>query len=413
MSGRPLRIGYFTPEYPTQAYTGGIGSYVRQTAQSMVDFGHSACVLLWGRPWGERLWDGPVLVYGVGKPGLAPELPKQMGKSASLVLARRLSKSARSLNLDLIEVPEWGGATAFLGPVKPRGLAVVVRLHTCSAISRLANNTKPSTFRKRLDFMLEDWLESRAISTADAVTAVSRVTVDLTRKLLRIPRDDFYVIPNPVGSLFWKTIREDRSLPNPSVLFVGRLEWRKGADLLVRAIPAILDQHPTARLILAGSDTGTGPGGCSMLSYLNSLLPDELRSQVSFLGHVEPTRLAGLYHQATVCVFPSRWEAFGIVCAEAMASGVPVIVSDAEGFRELVEDGETGLVAKGEDSKALAAEIIRLLSDTSLGARLARAAHAIALERFEAGTVAKSMLRVYRGALRNSRLGRGTQKETT
>jgi glycosyltransferase involved in cell wall biosynthesis len=395
---RPLRIGFLTPEYPTEAYSGGIGSYVRQMAHSLTELGHSVFVLL-AVPSGEGVtWDGPVPIHRVPQSGLTARLPEPLAKCSSPIFARRLARLAGKLGLDVLEAPEFGGLTAFLHAFKPHGLHVVVRLHTCSAICRSLANSKPQSMRIQLAHRGQDWLEKRAIETADSVTAISRATVDLTTTMLGIKRTDFHVTPNPVNELFFSSTDTAPASGEPLVVFAGRLEWRKGPDILMRALPVLFERHPKTRVCLAGGDTNTAPGGVSGLTYLSSLIPESARAQVEFSGFLQPEQLLKKYREAAVCVFPSRWEGFGLVAAEAMACGKAVVVSDTPGFRELISDGETGLFANAEDPQELASAIDVLLSDSRLRNALGAAAGRDVRARFRGNSVGKSILRVYRDA---------------
>jgi glycosyltransferase involved in cell wall biosynthesis len=335
----------------------------------------------------------------VSVPGFGAFLPRPLGKVSGVIFARHLAELARKLNLEVLEAPEFGGLTALLNLFKPPELCVVVRLHTCTSICRSLDGRHPPSIGDRLRDARKDWMERRAIRTADSVTAISKANVDLTRRMLGVRRDDFLVTPNPVNDLFFLSA-EDAPVPGaPLVLFVGRLQWLKGPDLLVKALPAIAGRHPDARFCLVGGDTNTGPGGTSMLAHLLSLVPEPARSRVDFAGALKPEEVVKRYRQATVCVFPSRWEGFGLVAAEAMACGKAVVVTDVGGFRGVVADGETGLVAKREGTESLASAIDRLLRDGALRARLGAAAREVARLRFHGTVVAGSMIGVYRAAI--------------
>jgi glycosyltransferase involved in cell wall biosynthesis len=395
---RPLRIGFVTNEYPTEGFTGGIGSYVRQMSYSLAEMGHSPFVLIYV-PSGEGLaWDGPVPIHRTRLSGYASRLPWPFGRNASLLSARALAKLSTELNLDVLESPEWGGFTAFLSLVKPPGLRVVVRLHTCSAIVRNANMWRPRSIEDWLECHRSDIAERRAILTADVVTAVSKAIGEETKKALRLPRADFAVIPNSVNDSAFGAAENGSASEDPVVLFAGRLEWRKGPDLLVRAIPLILERHPGVIFRFAGMDTPTGPNGISMKSHLESLLPEAARRSVDFCGHLSPPQLEKLFREATVCVFPSRYEGLPMVCLEAMARGKAIVTTDLPGFCELILDNETGMIAKGEDPRSLATAVVKLVSDSTLRTKLGEAARGTAHSCFHSAVVAKSMLQIYRGS---------------
>lgn len=394
MTYRKLKIGFLTTEYPTEGFTGGIGSYVRQMVQSLAGLGHSVFVLFHTSAAEGISWDGAVPVYKFHASGFGSQLPWPVGKGASLVFARRLAKLANQLDLDLLEAPEWLGLTAFLGLVKSEKLHVIVRLHTCSSIIRSSNNSRPTSLRERIDNVRRDWAEKRAIITADTVTAVSKSIGAQTSSALHLAKADFEVVPNSVNVSAQR--QSNAEAGRPVILFVGRLEWRKGTDLLIRAIPSVLRAQPDVLFRLAGLDTLTAPGGTSMKEYLQQLLPTGAASNVEFCGHLGPTQLENMFCEASVCVFPSRYEGLPMVCLEAMARGKAIVATDLPGFCELISDGENGLITKSEDPQDLASALVRLIADAPLRDKLGHAAHKTAQEGFDSTVVADSMLRIYR-----------------
>lgn len=176
--------------------------------------------------------------------------------------------------------------------------------------------------------------------------------------------------------------RELNPAGGPVLLFVGRLVEKKGARYAVEAMPAILEERPDARLIVVGD----GPER----EMLETLAADRgVAASVRFLGAFANDRLPELYASADIFVGPSVVEAngdtesFGVVFAEAMASGCVVVTTDVGGIADLVQDGETGIVVPPQDSHAISAAVLRLLDDSVLrdGLRL-RALRAIR-ERFD------------------------------
>ena len=396
MPDRPLKIGFVTTEYPTEGFTGGIGSYVRQMAHSLTGLGHTVFVLFHDASSEGLSWDGPIAIHRFRAKGLISRLPWPFGSGASLLLARVLAKLASELDLDVLEAPEWLGLTAFLSLVKPAKLRVVVRLHTCSSIIRRTNRSRPASLRERIDYVRRDWAERRAIQTADRVTAVSKAIGGETKNALRLATDNFRVIPNAVKDSAFTSVHEAKGSSIPVVLFVGRLEWRKGPDLLIKAIPAVVQRQPNVIFRFAGLDTQTGPGSSSMKAYLEGLLAPEYRESVEFCGHLGPAELEEVFRTATLCVFPSRYEGLPMVCLEAMARGKAIVTTDLPGFCELITDDESGLIVKAEDPGALAAALLKLILADQLRAKLGDNAREIARTHFNSTAVATSMLEVYR-----------------
>jgi glycosyltransferase involved in cell wall biosynthesis len=141
---------------------------------------------------------------------------------------------------------------------------------------------------------------------------------------------------------------------DPALLFVGGNFYRKGLDVLLRALPLV----PGAHLHVAGHD--------------RARMPDS--PQVTYHGRVSPARVAQLMTSADQFVMPSRREALGLVYLEAARAGIPVIAGDRGGVRDIVKHLQSGLLVPIEDPEALAGAILLLQSDPALCDSLVRAA---------------------------------------
>ena len=168
------------------------------------------------------------------------------------------------------------------------------------------------------------------------------------------------VAPAPAGS------------DGTTVLFVGRLEARKGIDLLLAGAADLLGRHPDATIVVAGDDTLPAPGG-TYRSAFEAATPPALARRVRFLGPVDDATLSALYARCDVLVVPSRFESFGLMLLEAMMFAKPVVAAAVGGMREIVVDEETGLLVPPEDAVALRDALSRLLTSSGLRARLGEA----------------------------------------
>ena len=172
----------------------------------------------------------------------------------------------------------------------------------------------------------------------------------------------------------------------PMVLFVGRLRYYKGVDVLLRAAR---DIH--ARIAIVGD----GPFEPSLRTVHRQL---DLRDRVEFLGAQNEFELLALYRAARVCVLPSthRSEALGIAMIEAMASGRPVVSTElGTGTSWVNQHGDTGLVVPPGDAVSLAAAINLLLDDAEMAERYGAAARERARREFSHDVMAERVLRVY------------------
>ena len=153
----------------------------------------------------------------------------------------------------------------------------------------------------------------------------------------------------------------------PVLLFVGRIQPLKGADVAVRALAALPGGPEPATLLLVGGPSG--PDGDAELARLHALVAElGLRERVRFLAPRPHGDLASFYRAADVCLVPSRSESFGLVALEAAACGTPVVAAAVGGLRTLVAHGVSGYLVDGRDPDAYAAYVAKLLDDPAMAA---------------------------------------------
>src|SRR5205807_5816773 len=151
----------------------------------------------------------------------------------------------------------------------------------------------------------------------------------------------------------------------PLLLYFGRLEWEKGVQDLLAALPDIRRAHPGTRLVVAGQ----GRHREELVEQSRKL---RVRRAVTFAGHLPDRELRAVLAAADSVVLPSRYEPFGIVALEAAAAQAPLIASTAGGLGEVVIDGVTGLAFTPGDVPALTAAVDTVLRDREAAARRAR-----------------------------------------
>ena len=178
------------------------------------------------------------------------------------------------------------------------------------------------------------------------------------------------------------------NLESPALLYAGRLIKWKGVEYLLRSLPRL--REPWSALWIAGEGPYEGD--------LREIARDTgVEDRVVFLGKVEQSDLAALYRSAGMLVATSFVnETFGMALGEAMACRAAVVASDFGGFREVVVDGETGLLARPQDPVDLAAKIDALLADPGLRRKMGAAGRERVLRLFSWEAVAARLVEVYR-----------------
>lgn len=188
----------------------------------------------------------------------------------------------------------------------------------------------------------------------DRMVAVSRDVAEHHAAHSGLPLHRYHIIPNGIDVAAYardaaarKRLRGQWGVSEGRVVIaaVGRLDRQKGLDVLLRAMAMLFARNPDLRLVIAGE----GPQRRELEALVQEL---RLGACVRLLGFVQDVR--AVLSAADVFAMPSRWEGFGLAAAEAMAAGLPVVASRAEGLREVVEDGKTGLLVDAEDAAGLA-----------------------------------------------------------
>lgn len=316
-----MRIALITPEYPGCGPAFGVGRYVRDLGECLSEAGNDVRVLA-------ATDTGCFSVT----PGQTPQL---QGSTHPHLLLRPL-QAARWLDTelarfapDVLDVPNWGGLGSFLRTPIPH----VVRLVTSAA--------DPSLARRDALLPVRLALENASVQRAALLVADSAAMADVGRRIYgRMAEVVIHLAYR--GSIAPLTPRDQ-----PAVLFVGRLETRKGVDVLLDAWPAVLAACPTAHLHVVGSDRS---GLARRLA---------ISAGVTWHGQADDATVAQLRGQCLVQAIPSRFESFGLVALEAWAAGMAVVASDVGGLPAIV--GDAGLLVPANDHSALAQALLTAL----------------------------------------------------
>lgn len=243
-----------------------------------------------------------------------------------------------------------------------------------------------------------DMAESSLVQDAQAVITCSDAMSREVQDYFGAAHDKVWVIPNGVYPGQFDALRNQDLTAfraayagpgEPLVFNVGRLVYEKGTDLLVEAVPRVLEEVPAACFVIGGS----GPMAARLENRVQEL---GLAGRVRLTGFLSYEQRDRLYMVADCTVFPSRYEPFGIVALEAMAAGTPVVVSHVGGLGSVVTNGVTGITVDPEDVEALAWGIIRTLQDPQEARQRAERALNTVLERFTWPLIARQTLDAYR-----------------
>lgn len=215
------------------------------------------------------------------------------------------------------------------------------------------------------------------------------------------PPDKIDVIPNGVdpaqfdalNGLDLSAFRARYALPEEKIVFyVGRIVAEKGVDVLIQAVPRVLEGYPQAKFVIAGQ--GPELGRLQALAQAMGVA-----HKVLFTGYISDDERNRLFKVADCAVFPSLYEPFGIVALEAMAAGVPVVVSEVGGLAEVVQHAETGITIYPNDPGSCAWGILHTLQHPHWAQRRVENAQRIVRTVYNWDTIAAQTEAVYRRVL--------------
>jgi glycosyltransferase involved in cell wall biosynthesis len=208
-------------------------------------------------------------------------------------------------------------------------------------------------------------LDRALLGGTEAVVACSTAVADHVADRLQVARSQITVVGNGVDLARFttgrdRTWRATRAIAAdvPLVGVVGRIGVQKAQDVVITALPKLLATHPSAHVVLIGAADHEDDE-----RHLRTLVRDlDLAERVTFAGHCRevPEAMASL----DVLAVPSRWEGFGLVAAEALATGTPLVVSDVTALTELTEGSTCARVVPVDDDDALANALADALSAT-------------------------------------------------
>jgi glycosyltransferase involved in cell wall biosynthesis len=398
-----MRIALLTHQWPG-IRMGGIGAAVRQTAAALAAIGHEVHVFTFcippelraQIPPGVHLHETADLATRVQQGNLLPGLAATLnagGEGAyrlalGWLLCAAVLEVHRQTPFDVLETPEVEALGLPLMLDTSFNAPVITHLHCCTALANRANKTRAEPSQS-----LTTALEFAAIHLADAICAPSQAVVRETQTFLPI-RQAATIIPHPYQCPEKHFTPPDDKGP---MLFIGRIERLKGAELIGRALNTFLPRHPRAIFRFIGPDTPTAPSARSMREHIRAMIAPEIASQVEFAGEMSQAEIEIELHHCSFCVQPSYWENFSMTCCEAFAAGRTVIVGEGTGSVELAGDACLAVDTSSSDDLAAAMEL--LWSDRALLARLSKRAHDRIRGAFSPAEMAERRAEFYRDAI--------------
>ncbi|MFC1875412.1 glycosyltransferase family 4 protein [Chloroflexota bacterium] len=328
------------------AYPGGVVNHILALNNQFTKMGHNVRIIA---PASRVVDDAGCQFVPIGRARSIPVRGTTIRIAISLRLASEIKEVLAREKFDIIHLHE---------PFMPM---------LCSAILRFSDTVNVGTFHAAGSKPGYYWgwpisvvmLHRRRQKLVGKI-AVSKLAMNNASK--HIP-GHYDIIPNGIDLKHFSS----SALPidefcdgKKNILFVGRLEKRKGMDYLLKAYGQVKKEYPESRLIVVG------PGTRYRRKYEKQVRKKGL-TDVVFVGNVSYDELPRYYKTADIfCAPATGQESFGIVLLEAMAVGKPIVATNIEGYAGVLTHGQEGLLAPPKNDRGLAQALLRLMSDDSL-----------------------------------------------
>ncbi len=392
-----MRILMLSWEYPPRI-VGGISRVVYHLAQELGAAGHNVTVLTMSDedlPPFER--DGAVSVYRVPawyvRPITFVDSVMQMNMAMVTAAIRIIQSGER---FDVLHMHDW--LVAFAGKTLLDLFPDMVGICTIHATEFGRNNgihNDVQSYISGVEQKLAAELSSRVIVN-------SLYMRDEVMRLFGVNAASLDIIPNGIDLHMFDPVPVDMSLRrchaadnDRIVFFVGRLTYEKGVHLLMDAIPKVLARYQDVKFIIAGK-------GQELDALRQRAWNMGVAHRVDFPGFLSEEDLLRMFRVVDVAVFPSLYEPFGIVALEGMVARLPVVVSDAGGLNEIVEDRVNGMKFPTGNPDMLADAIVTILLDGALRARITENAFQTIKERYLWKCIAQHTVKTYEAALQTT-----------
>src|SRR5881409_4188172 len=376
-----------TWEFPPRII-GGISTHVYPLSRALVEKGTPVRVITCDFPNApaEEIIDG-VSVSRVDS-GRVPESNFLLWiyhlNSQMISKATELFETER---FDLIHAHDWVVGRAAVELKNRLGLPLISTIHA-TEIGR--GGSLDGEYRRKV----RD-IERLLVEQSDGIICCSNYMLDHIQHVLGAVKTKIRVIPNGVEASRFNNGHQPQLIPTgvsedrKTILYVGRIVREKGIFTLLDAFEKLRKRGKDVSLVLVGE-------GPLKEDLAKEVLRRKLNDRVKLAGFVDEKKLVSLYNSSDAFVLPSHFEPFGMVALEAMASRVPVVVSDVGGLSEIVEDGVTGVKVPSSDPHALAEGILRVLDNRELSERFKENAYQAVQERYRWDLIAEKTLEAYR-----------------
>jgi glycosyltransferase involved in cell wall biosynthesis/GT2 family glycosyltransferase len=385
--------------FPPDPHIGGIARYTHDLAHGLQELGHEVHVITSSEELIRRECLG-LTIHGISPVEeaaiyLFPQKPTLCRlTSYSLAIQDKLIDLAhQGFTFDVIETPNWDveGLILALENIYP----TICRIHTPLA-KVIETEYRETDDDMKFCVSAEKWL----IEHVDGVTASTQGVIDTTKETMNIEIDKlpcFHKVPLGLKRIYPEPVNREGKFKR--LLYVGRVERRKGTHVLLATLPQLMTQFDDWECFIVGHVSGS-PGIDWITNFKRKYKREPWMERVHFVGAVSDEILQRFYQTCDVFVAPSLYESFGIIYMEAMQFGKPVVGCETGGVPEIVTNGVDGLLVEPGNVETLYEALHQLMENQTMREEMGVRGQNKVEQKFNNLVMAQGMLSLYRDAVK-------------
>lgn len=340
----------------------GISAYTHYFAQGLKDSGHEVHIICRSPDKREEKQDN-IWIHKIG-PLWRLDFKKKIEKSSFFQVCHakliepifplfhtlrtylKFREIDRKYGIDIVEAPEVGAEGFWLSIFYRRKL--VTRFHTPLYLYWTLDKVSLNLSRRFLNFM-----EKIQTKRSVLLSSPSQSLAQIVSEMWQIKKNKIEIIPNPIDLKQSKNYQKIRD--KGYLLYLGRIERRKGVDVFFKALESVLKKYPELKILFVGGIEGTYDEGRL------KKIPSRINKNLIFVGEINHSQVFSYIRGAKLVILPSLWENFAYTLLESMSLGKVVIASNCGGFKEVIKDNQNGFLIKPGSYQHLAQKIIECL----------------------------------------------------
>ena len=299
-------------------------------------------------------------------------------------IQRKIEEVNKINNIDIIEVPDWSGISAFIN-FKCKS---VIRLH--------GTDTYFCDLEKRKVKFKNYFLEKKALKQADYILSVSNFTAKITKNIFNIKKD-IKIIHNGIDTNVFK--KNNIEILEDTILYFGAIIRKKGVLELAEIFNKVIEINPNVKLTLLGKDVIDILENISTLELFKRKLTKKALKNIKYIASVPYIEVKSYIQQHSVIVLPSFAEALPMTWLEAMAMEKAIVASNIGWSEEIMINNKTGFIVNPKDHKEYASKILTLLNNKPLASIFGKNARDRITDNFSIDIIARKNIEFYKSIL--------------